>query len=328
MEKYQLDAKDRRLLSELDTDAMQPASRIAKKARMSKQVVGYRINALQEASVLRECCIVVDSGKLGYTVFKLYLKYRGVDKKMEERIVERLSKSPNVGLLETCDGRWDMIVGVWARDLAHFRQVSGALFRGMEEHFAERIVSTIERAEHLGRAYLLGRRSEGKALSFGSSQGAVAGLEVQDRKMLQALATDARKSMVKVSAETGIEPQAARRRLLRLKENGVVSGARILIDRRRIGMLGYKVLLTLENMTPAKEKELLEYLRQQPNVVDVVYCLGNWNFELDVEIGSYEEFHYLMLEMRNRFSDVLRNYESLLIFEEQKYNYFPMGVRG
>ena len=325
MENYRLDAKERAILFELDADGMQPASRIAKKVRLSKQLVSYKIRNLQKDGVLKECCLIVDMGRFGYSVYKIYLKYRNINRRRERKIILRFCKSPYVGLVETCDGRWDMIIGVWARNIGQFREITEGLFRGIEGYFSDRLVSIIERADHCRRAYLVGRIGEGEIPFFGGIPGSVE-LDVLDSKIMAALVVDARKSMVEVANEVGANAQAVRRKLQRLKQAGVIKGARIVLNKRRIGLLSYKALLKLENITPEREKAFLAYIRQQPNMIDFVHCLGNWNFEIDVEIPSYEEFHYLMLDLQDRFSGIIKNCESLLIFDEQKYNYFPMGL--
>ncbi|MFH0817461.1 MAG: Lrp/AsnC family transcriptional regulator [Candidatus Micrarchaeota archaeon] len=324
MSTQKLDLKDRSILFELDADAAQPASKIAKKVRLSKQVVNYRIRNLQRAGVLKECCLIVDMGRFGYTVYKIYLKYRNINRQRENMILSRFCKNPFVGLVETCDGRWDMIIGVWAKSVENFREISDKLFRGIEKYFSERTISIIERADHCRRAYLVEKPGEGEIPFFGGTPANVE-LDALDKKIMWSLSIDARKSMVEVATEVNENPQVVRRKLQKLKQNGVIKGARIVLDKRKINILSYKVVLTIENLTPERENELLEYIRQEPHMIDFVKCLGNWNFEIDIEIPTYEDFHYLMLETRNRFSDIIKNYESLLIFEEKKYNYFPMG---
>ena len=48
-----LDEKDRKILAELDKDARQTDSKIAKKVRVSKQVANYRIQNLVNKKVIR-----------------------------------------------------------------------------------------------------------------------------------------------------------------------------------------------------------------------------------------------------------------------------------
>ena len=54
--------------------------------------------------------------------------------------------------------------------------------------------------------------------------------------------------------------------------------------------------------------------------------MGQWNLELDIDVKNANEFRALMIKLKELFSEVIQNYESLLIFEEHKYNFFPVKV--
>jgi hypothetical protein len=44
---------------------------------------------------------------------------------------------------------------------------------------------------------------------------------------------------------------------------------------------------------------------------------------LDIHVSSVEEFKEVLLEIKDKFSDVIRIYESVIIFDEYKINYLP-----
>ncbi|MBI2143762.1 AsnC family transcriptional regulator, partial [Candidatus Woesearchaeota archaeon] len=60
-----MDAKDRKILSELDMDARQPLSAIAKKVGLSREVVNYRIRQLERRNIVKGYYTVLDTAKLG-----------------------------------------------------------------------------------------------------------------------------------------------------------------------------------------------------------------------------------------------------------------------
>src|SRR3989338_3581771 len=70
-----LDAKDRKILLELDTDATQSLKAIAKKLHTSKEVVSYRIKQMEKEGIISNYIAVLHFAKLGLTYYRLYLKY-------------------------------------------------------------------------------------------------------------------------------------------------------------------------------------------------------------------------------------------------------------
>ena len=62
------------ILSELDMDARQPISAIAKKVGLSKEVVNYRIKQLEKKKVIREYYTVLNITKLGLIFCRLFMR--------------------------------------------------------------------------------------------------------------------------------------------------------------------------------------------------------------------------------------------------------------
>lgn len=92
-----------------------------------------------------------------------------------------------------------------------------------------------------------------------------------------------------------------------------------------IGLLSYKVLVKIDSFDEKEVKRFLNHVTQHPNIIDIDLCLGDWKIELDVEIEDYAKFHKLMLELRTNFSNLIKSYDSLLVFYEHTYTYYPMG---
>ena len=80
-----LDIKDKKILYELDKNAKISASDVAKIVLLSKDAVGYRIKNLEDKGIIRGYRAVVDLTKLGYSLFRVYLKL--IDIKLADLIM-------------------------------------------------------------------------------------------------------------------------------------------------------------------------------------------------------------------------------------------------
>jgi DNA-binding Lrp family transcriptional regulator len=320
-----MDWKDRQILFHLDEDGFQSASAIAKKIKTSKQVVSYRIAELQRKGILRRCCVIVNEAKIGYTFYKFYVKYKSVDKTTEEEMIGFFGRHPNVGLVDTCDGKYDMFIGVWARDTHHLYKVYKELFGTYGKYFEDVSVSIVETAYNSKRGYLIGKRTSSEVPLFGGEVEVNPQIDESDKKILAILSKEARSTLVDIANELVITPNTASNRIRKLKENGVIQGARIVLDRNKVGYLSYKVLVKVDSFDEKELRRFLRHVTQEPNIIDIDLCLGDWNIELDVEIENYEAFRKLMLELRTGFSKLIKSYDSLLVFHEHTYTYYPMG---
>src|SRR3989338_8254247 len=108
---YQLDTKDRKILSELDVDARQSNSQIGKKVGLSKEVVKYRIDRMIENGIILRFHTIINYFKLNIVKFKLYLRLTKVDKEKFEEIGQYFYKHNKTEWIAITTGRWDIIVG-------------------------------------------------------------------------------------------------------------------------------------------------------------------------------------------------------------------------
>ena len=91
-------------------------------------------------------------------------------------------------------------------------------------------------------------------------------------------------------------------------------------------MLGYQwhlLLIQIRNITESRKKEFIHFCKQYKKIYYVTNTVGLYNLMLDIHVNSVEEFKEVLLELKSRFSDVIRLYESMIIFEEYKISYFP-----
>ena len=77
------------ILYQLELNARQPNSEIAKKVGLSKEVVNYRIKRLENERVIKSYYAIIDLSKLGYINFRVYLKLIDATPKKEKEICRR-----------------------------------------------------------------------------------------------------------------------------------------------------------------------------------------------------------------------------------------------
>ncbi|MBI5228418.1 Lrp/AsnC family transcriptional regulator [Candidatus Micrarchaeota archaeon] len=320
----ELDKKDRRILFALDENAFQSLPELAKATGLSKQVIRYRMLDLTQKGILRRCCVIVNTPKIGLSFFKFYLKYKNVNKELEKEMIEFFDSNNNVGLVDTCDGRYDMYVGIWAHDTHELYSIYKSLFKDYGKFFEDITVSIVETAFNSKRGYLIGKYTSSEVPLFGGAVGQI-NIDETDKKILGLLSKDARMKLVDLARALKITPNAVSYRIKGIKANGVIQGARIVLDRNKFGYLTYKVLVKVDSFDETEVRRFIGYLTQHPNVIDIDLCMGQWNVEIDVEIENYQAFHQLMIQLRTEFSNLIKNYDSLLVFAEHTYSYYPMG---
>src|SRR3989344_482653 len=173
----ELDATIRRILFALDEDAFQSLAVLSRKTGISKQVIRYRMLEMQQKGILRRCCVIVNTAKIGLSFFKFYLKYKNVNKELESEMVEFFDANKNVGLVDTCDGKYDMFIGIWAKDTHELYNIYKSLFKDYGKFFEDITVSIVETAFNSKRGYLIGQYTSSEVPLFG---GEITEIEIDD----------------------------------------------------------------------------------------------------------------------------------------------------
>ena len=70
-----LDSKDKKIIEQLQKNARQSIAEIAKKTRLPRDVVVYRIKKLEKTKVIRSHHTFLDHQKLGYPLYVYVLFY-------------------------------------------------------------------------------------------------------------------------------------------------------------------------------------------------------------------------------------------------------------
>jgi len=73
---YKIDLKDRKILYELDADCRKSNTYIGKRVGLKKDVVAYRIKRMQDEGIIRNFWTAVNTFKLGYQVFRIYINFQ------------------------------------------------------------------------------------------------------------------------------------------------------------------------------------------------------------------------------------------------------------
>ncbi|MFH1471229.1 MAG: Lrp/AsnC family transcriptional regulator [Candidatus Micrarchaeota archaeon] len=323
---YRLDAKDRMILYELDSDARQSYSSLAKRVGLSKDAVSYRMKTLEDAGVIRNYIAVLDIGRLGYMTPGAFLKLHETTPGIEEEIFSYLQKHPKVAWFVSCEGSWDMNTMLWVRSIYEYEDFWKGFTGRFRQYIASNWFNIITRLHHFPRDYLLKgtnrKPKKSRPLVIGEAGEAVK-VDALDLRILRLLAPNARMSLMGMARKLGSSPKVIAYRIRKLERDKVILGYRLGMNLDRIGIVYYKLHLYLRNMTHKKEKEMFEYARMHPNIIYIDEKIGGADMEFELQVESQTQFREILSEIRHRFSDVVNDYDFLVYYKEHKLVYLP-----
>ncbi len=316
----EIDKKDKEILFALDRNCRQSLNAIAKKTRLSKDVVRYRIHRLEKEGYITGYISVIDFTKLGHHIVRLYVKLQNTTAKIEEEIVNYLMQQETIIIVYRTDGNYELAIGFLVKDLRDYQETFEAFLNRYRPYVVDKNFSVFHDYLQYFRNYLVEEKERDYTeLSTGSHK--LYEYDDTDILILNEISTYARMSLVDLSQKLYIPINTIKYRLKNLERNKVIVAYRALIDYHKFGFDYYKVDFILEDRSIMSA--LQEFVRRNPYIIYRDSSIGGSDFEFDCELPSQAAFYALIEEIRTLFPKKIRSFFYYKAIRIYKYSYFP-----
>lgn len=316
-EEFKLDLKDKKLLFELDKNSRASLTELAKKLKTSKEVIHYRLNKLINEKVILRFHTVTSLYRFGLTAYKVYLRLKDCSKDDFEKLVAYLLNNKDVFWFGTCNGRWDLIFGATARNLEDFMIIQDKIMHKFGDFIQEKELSISRENLQYNRRWMYHDSSPIVEFDFGEKEAQIE-IDEKDKKILDHLIPDSRKSIVDIARETKLSIDIVRYRINSMEKNGIIKGYKCLLNPHKLGFVTCKSFVFFKNITEEKKKEFIDYVKKLDNTINIITTFASWDLEIMFETKSYEEYYKIMEEIKDKFKDIIRFYDSILVTSEPK----------
>lgn len=123
-EVIKLDEKDKKILEQLQLNCRQTIQEIAKKTKLPRDVVQYRIKRMEENNLIRQYHASINPSLLGYPLY-VYVGFSLLNTKPEEenKFINFLKNKKQIIYVAKNSGKWDFSIGVAGKDYNDFDKV-------------------------------------------------------------------------------------------------------------------------------------------------------------------------------------------------------------
>lgn len=141
-----------------------------------------------------------------------------------------------------------------------------------------------------------------------------------DKILLKELDTDARKPFSELAGKVHLSRDAIRNRIKKLIDNDVISHFKPIYNPPKMGFstINY-VFISLYNPSEEQEKKFLSFLKNHKHVTYIASLIGKWDYILDILARNPGEFDNVLKEIRQKFPDLIKDYEVYGVLNEYKY---------
>lgn len=319
---YKIDLKDRKILYQLDLDCRQSNSQIGKKVGLGRDVVAYRIKKMEEESIITNYWTLIDTFKLGYNVFRLYLNFQYVTPVLKDEIIKYFVNYPHSWVVYSAKSPIDLVVVIWVKDIYEYYQFWDNTLDKYEDYFSKYYISIYCGAVVYKKSFLLPEiKEDNRAICEMKCGGKSIVIDETDYKLLNELAVNARTPLVDLADKLGCSSQNITYRIKNLVETGVIKGFRVDIDLSKLNLQHYKVDIYLKDHK--LKKLILEHLKDKHYVEYMNLAIGWADIEPEFVVRNFDELLKLLDEINDKFSGPIKKHTFFITDKLHKLRCLP-----
>lgn len=315
-----MDKKDNKLLAELIIDSRLPMNRLAKKVGVSREVANYRVNRMVKEKIILDFYTIIDTEKLGFLRYTCFLQLKGVSREKEKIIIDKLIKNSFITYMGPVIGKWNLVLDILAKSRTHLENIVNEIKNDVGTYLDNYLIINTGTEQEIFPTKLLGIN---KKIPFNKKNKDIK-IDKIDLKLLKALSKNSRTEYKDLATKIGLSANAIKHRINNLENSGIVQGYTISIDMRKLDYEWYNIQIKLNEDNP----QLKEFLRQNKKVIYFYKYIGHENWDLDVGIivKNSLDLREFILDLREKFGNIVKIYDIYVIIEESKGNYAPDGI--
>lgn len=318
-----MDLLDRKILTELDKNARQSYSEIAKKIKSNKFTVRNRINSLIKRNIIIGTRTSVNMTKLGYKYYRIHLRLQHISTKIIENITEILKQDKRLSWVVTCDGKHDIIVITHVKSEYELDEITNNFSNLFGKHILDIEISNVLELVYSNRGYWIDKNTPREDYCVGFEKTPkIEKIDEYDDKILSILSKNARASCSEIAEKVKLSSDAVANRIKKLVKKGIIAKFFLLVNYENVETQLYKSLFYTSAVNKSIIKKLAEIAKNHTYVQSYSHCVGPWKLEIDLEAKNHLHYHEIIREFRDNIPEI-RYVESLYIIDEVKFDPYP-----
>jgi len=322
-----IDVKDKKILYELVNNSRQPLSIIGKKVGLSREVIGYRINRLENEGVIINYPALIYCGCIGLSLARFYINFQFMNPKTKHELLEFLKNNEIVAMVAELSGCYDLQVNLYTSSIYNFEiglkfnNFYDELQKKYRRYFDEQIGAIFTGANMFDLVFLLGDK-DAKSSYIGPPIGKQFEIDDLDLNILRKLGKNARIPTAQLAKELNTTVTTVHNRIKRLEEKNLFMKFWTNIEWTKIGYRQFDIEINLKDY--GKKNEIINYIRNNQHVLFIMHSIGR-GVDLDFEFILRDITHLqeIITDLSDKFPESIKNFRYFSTDKIYKWNHFP-----
>jgi len=307
------------ILSLVELDAETPITKLQKQTNFRSHTIHYALHRLQQLDIIKKVPFI-DMKKLGYLDFALYFSLATGQSNKRKEILDYLLTSPVVTWVGELGGDFQYGLAMYVKTLPEFLNFLNELSEKFGDVFFQKSFSLHTSFVRFNRKYLH-PQTVPMNISVETPDKIVI-LDDLDKKILWATATYPDHSRRELANTLKIPFSTLNKRVNALEKKEILKGYVYFVDPTKLRMQTFNFLIYAKGLPKKLKKQLLNFSEKHQNIIHLVECIGEWDFEIGVEVEKNADTTKILQELYESFGEDIRTIKTVPVFKNVKYLFY------
>src|SRR3989344_4851007 len=146
-------------------------------------------------------------------------------------------------------------------------------------------------------------------------------LDTKDLRILELLAINCRFSLTTLGQSVALSKASVKNRIDRLIGEGIVHSFTTLTNISKLGYGEYLLFLKLQNLTKARESQIIAFLQKHALIFAILKTSGVWNYLVFIASRDNAHFNDLKNEIIDYCGDNVQDHDMAIWFKDYKFTH-------
>ncbi len=273
----------------------------AKALKMQNPTVRYQLSRLIDTGVITSKRAYVDINRLGYTSYFIFFSLASSSATLRSRLLKKLIDIPQVVWLCEVGGEFHYGVSIAVRSPREVLAFIESLSNTAPNLIRDKLLSIRVSVTTFPKKYL----SSGKLSKSLLSQGAntVETVDQTSKSVLYFISKPSFDTERMLAEKSGIVPSTFSRKARELEKLKIITGYQYIVDVSKLQRQVYRLLVITLSRDKNLRQRIYKFSENHPLITKFIECLGQWDYELEVEARDNEQISILRAELLESLPD-------------------------
>lgn len=248
----------------------------------------------------------IDTFKIGLLEYKTYVSLSADSLVKLPEVVRWLNQMTGISWIGEPSSHYDVVFDLLTKDPLEVRRILSTLSKEVGVTIENRLICQVLALTFFEKTYLASSSQPRKAIFRRIHDTTPLTLSSDLAQLLEALIREGTYSESTLSKNLGVARSTLQGRMRALEQLGVLKGLVQHIRAVRFGLQVRRLLVSCRHLDDVSRRLLYEHFMAIPEVVVVVECLGEWDFELTIEVQDGRILQKIASDLKQAFAEQVK----------------------